>query len=238
MPYLFAPPPVVALPVLGSDTLFPVRRVYCVGRNYADHAREMGADTREPPFFFSKPRDALVPVAEGHVATVAYPPATDNLQHEVELVVALGPAVAELGRAGQDIPLAQALDSVFGYAVGFDLTRRDHQQRAKDKAQPWEMGKGFDQSGPVGPLLSAARAGHPERGHIWLEVNGERRQSGDLGQMNWPVAAIIANLSTMVRLAPGDLIFTGTPAGVSTILPGDTLVGEVAGVGRLSVTLA
>ncbi|MBP7489312.1 MAG: fumarylacetoacetate hydrolase family protein, partial [Azospira sp.] len=149
MDYLFTPPPVVALAIAGSQARFPVRRVYCVGRNYADHAREMGADTREPPFFFSKPADALVPVADGTAATVAYPPATNNLQHEVELVVALGPRIAELGQRGLNVPVEAALEGVFGYAVGFDLTRRDQQQKAKEKAHPWDMGKGFDQSGPI-----------------------------------------------------------------------------------------
>lgn len=237
MEYQFPPPPVVALPVLGSAAAFPVRRVYCVGRNYAEHAREMGADTREAPFFFSKPADALVPVVGDAPVPVAYPPATANLQHEVELVVALGPAVAGLGEGGLNIPVARALEGVFGYATGFDLTRRDLQQRAKDKAHPWELGKGFDQSGPIGILTPAARSGHPTAGAIWLEVNGERRQSGDLGQMSWTVAEIIANLSGYLRLAPGDLIFTGTPAGVSTVVRGDTLVGGVDGLGPIAVTL-
>lgn len=237
MSYLFPPPPVVSVPVVGSAERFPVRRVYCVGRNYADHAREMGADTREPPFFFSKPADALVPVAGDAPAAVAYPPATQNLQHEVELVVAIGPKVAELGQQGQNIPVGEALEAVFGYAVGFDLTRRDLQQRSKDKGHPWDMGKGFDQSGPIGAIVPVAQAGHPAAGGIWLEVNGERRQSGDLGQMSWSVAEVIANLSTFLRLAPGDLIFTGTPAGVSTVVRGDTLVGAVEGIGQLAVTL-
>ena len=233
MDYLFTPPPRVALPVAGTAALFPVRRVYCVGRNYADHAREMGADTREPPFFFSKPADALVPGG----GAVAYPPATTNLQHEVELVVALGPAVASLGDGGSDVPEARALEAVFGYAVGFDLTRRDHQQRSKEKGHPWDMGKGFDQSGPIGHIVPVAQCGHPAAGSIWLTVNGENRQSGDLVQMSWMVAEVIAQLSRLVRLAPGDLIFTGTPAGVSTVVRGDVLVGGVAGVGELTATL-
>lgn len=237
MDYLFSPPPVVALPVVGNGALFPVRRVYCVGRNYADHAREMGADTREPPFFFSKPADALVAVSGDIPARVAYPPATCNLQHEVELVVALGPKVAELGQQGLNIPVERALEAVFGYAVGFDLTRRDHQQKAKEKAHPWDMGKGFDQSGPIGAIVPVSLAGHPASGSIWLEVNGERRQSGDLGQMSWKVGEIVANLSTLLRLAPGDLIFTGTPAGVSTVSVGDTLRGGVDGLGTLAITL-
>lgn len=237
MTYLFPPSPTVSLSIVGRAEGFPVRRVYCVGRNYADHAREMGADTREPPFFFSKPADALVPVLGESPQPVAYPPATGNLQHEVELVLAIGPGVLELGDRGQDIPVPEALGAVFGYAVGFDLTRRDLQQRAKEKAHPWDMGKGFDQSGPIGPILPAEVAGHPEAGSIWLEVNGERRQSGDLAQMSWKVAEVVANLSTYLRLAPGDLIFTGTPAGVSTVVRGDTLEGAVQGIGRIAITL-
>ncbi len=237
MSHAFTPAPLVTLPIEGGDQQFPVRRVYCVGRNYADHAKEMGADTREPPFFFSKPADALVPVSGAGAAPVAYPPATSNLQHEVELVVALGPQVGELGDGGLNIPVGQALEAVFGYAVGFDLTRRDLQQRAKEKAHPWDMGKGFDQSGPIGTILTVEQCGHPEQGSIWLEVNGERRQAGDLAQMSWKVAEVIANLSTYLRLAPGDLIFTGTPAGVSTVVQGDTLEGGVDGLGQIAIRL-
>ena len=226
MNLVFPPASPVVIPIVGSDSGFPVRRVYCVGRNYSDHAAEMGADTREPPFFFSKPADALVPGG----GEVAYPPMTGNLQHEVELVVALG-------QGGSDIPAEQALACVFGYAVGFDLTRRDLQSRAKDKGHPWEMGKGFDQSGPVSALVPAGVAGHPASGAIWLKVNGELRQSGDLSRMTWNVAEIIANLSSYVRLEAGDLIFTGTPAGVSTVVRGDVLVGGVAGVGELTIRL-
>jgi len=226
MSYVFPPAPPSSVAVAGSDARFPVRRVYCVGRNYADHATEMGADTREPPFFFSKPADALVPGG----GEVAYPPATDNLQHEVELVVALG-------KGGAKIPAAAALDCVFGYAVGFDLTRRDLQQRSKEKSQPWDMGKGFDQGGPIGVIQPVAKIGHPARGALWLKVNGALRQNGDLAQMSWKVAEVIANLSTYVTLAPGDLIFTGTPAGVSTVVRGDLLEGGVDGVGELRVRL-
>ena len=226
MLYSFPPSARMLLPIVDSEAVFPVRRVYCVGRNYADHAAEMGADLREPPFFFSKPADALVPGG----GAVAYPPMTSNLQHEVELVVALG-------QGGSDISLAQALDCVYGYAVGFDLTRRDQQQRSKDKGHPWEMGKGFDQSGPLSAILPVQVAGHPSSGSIWLKVNGELRQQGDLSQMTWKVAEIIANLSAYVQLAPGDLIFTGTPAGVSTIVRGDVLEGGVAGVGELRINI-
>ncbi len=229
MNFVFPPAPIPALAVAGSDARFPIRRVFCVGRNYADHAREMGAheqaDGREPPFFFSKPADAVVPGGD-----VPYPPATANLQHEIELVVALG-------KGGADIPVAQALDCVFGYAVGLDLTRRDVQARAKEKGHPWDMGKGFDASAPTGEIHPVAAIGHPQAGSIWLKVNGETRQSGDLANMSWKVAEVIANLSTFVRLAPGDLIFTGTPAGVSTVVRGDTLEGGVAGVGEFSIRL-
>ncbi|HRF71797.1 MAG TPA: fumarylacetoacetate hydrolase family protein [Accumulibacter sp.] len=226
MPYVFPPPPQVSVPVAGSDGLFPVRRVYCVGRNYADHAAEMGADGREPPFFFSKPADALVPGG----GAVPYPPATDNLQHEVELVVAL------VG-GGADISPSRALELVYGYAVGLDLTRRDLQQAAKDKGHPWDMGKGFDHSAPIAAIRPLAAIGHPSCGAVWLKVNGQTRQNGDLRQMSWTVAEVIANLSTYVTLAAGDLIFTGTPAGVSKVLPGDVLEAGVAGVGELTVRL-
>ena len=226
MSYAFPPPPRVSIPVVGSDDIFPVRRVYCVGRNYADHAAEMGADSREPPFFFSKPTDALVPGG----GEVGYPLATNKLQHEVELVVALA-------GGGANILPDQALEWVHGYAVGLDLTRRDLQQRAKDKGHPWDMGKGFDQSAPIGAIHPVAIVGHPTRGSIWLKVNGEPRQNGDLEQMSWKVAEVIANLSTYVALAPGDLIFTGTPAGVSTVLRGDLLEAGIAGIGKLQVRL-
>lgn len=224
--YAFPPASPTSLAIAGSAARFPVRRVFCVGRNYADHAAEMGADTREPPFFFSKPADALVPGG----GDVAYPLATNNLQHEVELVVALC-------RGGANIAPDQALDCVFGYAVGFDLTRRDLQQRAKDKGHPWDMGKGFDQGGPISAIHPVAAVGHPASGAVWLKVNGELRQNGDLQQMSWKVAEVIANLSSYVTLAPGDVIFTGTPAGVSTIVRGDVLEGGVAGVGELRIRL-
>ncbi|MBE2260991.1 MAG: fumarylacetoacetate hydrolase family protein [Rhodobacteraceae bacterium] len=226
MSYVFPPAPQVSVPVAGSDARFPVRRVYCVGRNYADHAAEMGADRREPPFFFSKPADALV--AGG--SEVRFPPATDNLQHEVELVVALA-------AGGADIEPSQALTSVYGYAVGLDLTRRDLQLAAKDKGHPWDMAKGFDQSAPIGAIQPLPAVGHPASGAIWLKVNGQLRQNGDLQQMSWKVAEVIAKLSTYVALAPGDLIFTGTPAGVSKVQRGDLLEAGIDGVGELTVRL-
>ncbi len=226
MGFAVPPAPQVVVPVVDGDAGFPVRRVYCVGQNYALHVAEMGGDGREPPFFFSKPADALVPGG----GDVAYPPRTANLQHEVELVVALA-------KGGSDIPAEKALDHVFGYAVGIDLTRRDLQSQAKEKGRPWDMSKGFDQSGPLSALLPAAASGHPRSGRIWLKVNGAIKQDGDLGQMTWNVAEIIANLSSYVSLAAGDLIFTGTPAGVSTIVRGDMLECGIDGIGNLAVRL-
>ena len=226
MNYVFPPAAPVALSVVGSESVFPVRRVYCVGQNYADHAAEMGGDGRQPPFFFGKPADALVPGG----GDVAYPPQTVNLQHEVELVVALS-------KGGSDIAVDQALDCVFGYAIGFDLTRRDLQLRAKAKGQPWEMGKGFDQGAPIGAIVPVSASGHPASGAIWLKVNGELKQNGDLAQMSWKVAEVIANLSSYVRLEAGDLIFTGTPAGVSTVVRGDVLDGFIENVGELKIKL-
>ena len=220
------PIPQTALSVIGEDAVFPVRRVYCVGLNYADHVAEMGGDGRQPPFFFAKPADALVPGG----GDVAYPPRTEKLQHEVELVVAIG-------RAGSDIPVSQALEHVFGYTVGIDLTRRDLQAQLKEKGRPWEMSKSFDQSGPVGALVASSRIGHPIRGKIWLTVNGTTKQDGDIEQMIWNTAEIIANLSTYVALSAGDLIFTGTPSGVSTIVRGDSVECGIDGVGDLTIRL-
>ncbi len=215
-----------SVPVVGSEAQFPVRRVYCVGRNYAEHAREMGGNPdREPPFFFMKPADAVFTGER-----MEYPSKTADLQHEVELVAALA-------RGGRDIPAAAALDCVFGYAVGLDMTRRDIQGELKAKGRSWEMGKAFDQSAPISPIVPAARSGHPQRGAIVLAVNSQSRQHGDLADMIWPVADIIANLSGYVTLQPGDLIFTGTPAGVGRVMPGDRLEGSIEGVGTLSVTI-
>src|SRR6185437_8313099 len=208
--FVIAPPVVVAVPVQGGGR-FPVRRVFCVGRNYAEHAREMGHDpNREPPFFFMKPADALV-IDE---AASPYPPLTQNLHHEIELVVAIG-----LG--GADIAVADAPGHIFGYAVGLDLTHRDVQQEARKAGRPWDMGKGFDHSAPIGEIVPAARIGHPERGAIELRVNGETRQSADIADMTWNVPEVVAELSRYVTLAPGDLIFSGTPAGVSALERGD-----------------
>ncbi|HEV7277330.1 MAG TPA: fumarylacetoacetate hydrolase family protein [Devosiaceae bacterium] len=224
--YVIPAPPAVAVPVAGGG-LFPVRRIICVGRNYAEHAREMGHDpTAEPPFFFTKPADALVMAGAG----TPYPPATADLHHEIELVVAIG-------RGGTGVAAAAALDHVWGYAAGIDLTRRDLQAAAKRAGKPWDMAKGFDHSAPIGDLAPAARIGHPASGAISLTVNGEPRQRGDLADMTWDVPHILAALSALVALAPGDLVFTGTPAGVAAVSRGDRLEGTIAGVGTVSTTI-
>ncbi|HEX2102047.1 MAG TPA: fumarylacetoacetate hydrolase family protein [Solirubrobacteraceae bacterium] len=211
--------------VAGTDTVFPVARVFCVGRNYAEHAIEMGHDPeREPPFFFMKPADAVV--APGRLP---FPTQTQDLHHEVELVVALG-------EGGREIPVEQVLDHVFGYAVGLDMTRRDMQAEAKKASRPWDMSKGFDQSAPTGPIRTAEEIGHPTRGAVWLRINGELRQEGDLDQQIWKVPEMISYLSTLVALRAGDLIMTGTPKGVGRVEPGDRLEGHIDGVGDLTVT--
>ncbi|HVB66538.1 MAG TPA: fumarylacetoacetate hydrolase family protein [Acetobacteraceae bacterium] len=219
---VFSAPAPVTIPVAGGGA-FPVRRVFCVGRNYAAHAREMGSDPdREPPFFFMKPADALVT----NGADTPYPPATADLHHEMELVVGLA-------EGGADIAEADALAHVWGYGAGLDLTRRDLQGQAKKEGKPWDMGKGFDHSAPIGLMVPAARIGHPARGRIVLNVNGKQRQISDLANMIWSVPETIAYLSRLVRLAPGDLIFTGTPEGVAAVGRGDLLEGEVDGVGTI-----
>jgi fumarylpyruvate hydrolase len=222
--YVHAPPPAVLLPVVGSDALFPVRRVLCVGRNYAAHRREMGGDDRDPPFFFAKPADAIVPPG----GAVPFPPATTNLHHEIELVVALK-------SGGSDIPVGRALEAVFGYAVGVDLTRRDLQALAKEKGQPWEAAKGFDASGPVSAIRPWSEA--PPQGAIRLSVNGAVRQDAVVADMIWDVAEIISEASRLWTLKPGDLIFTGTPEGVGALQRGDRIESEVEGVGSLSFQL-
>ena len=217
-----------SLPVAGSEQRFPVGRIYCVGRNYAEHAREMGHDPdREPPFFFMKPASSIA--QDG--ATLAYPVATKDVHHEIEMVVALG-------TGGRDIALERALTHVWGYGVGLDMTRRDLQGEAKKLGRPWEMGKAFDESAPCSALHPAARIGHPAKGAIWLKVNGVVRQTGDLAQQIWNVAEQIACLSKLVTLAPGDLIFSGTPAGVGPVNPSDLLEGHVDGVGDLTIRYA
>lgn len=227
-PFVFPPPPVPSVAIAGESARFPVRRIFCVGRNYEAHAREMGKDpNREPPFFFTKPADAVVDSG----AVIAYPPETRNLHHEIELVVGIG-------TGGAEIAVARALDHVWGYGVGVDLTRRDLQNAAKDLGRPWDWGKAFDASAPCGPLRRARDIGHPTRGRVWLSVNGALRQEGDLGELIWPVADIVAIASRSMRLQPGDLIFTGTPAGVGALVRGDKVEGGVEGVGEISFSLA
>jgi fumarylpyruvate hydrolase len=226
--FVFDPPPRPAVAVRGISALFPARRVYCVGRNYAAHAVEMGHDpSREPPFFFMKTPDALLP--DGGV--FPYPPQTSDVHHEVEMVVALS-------GGGRDVAEEDALGLVFGYAVGIDLTRRDLQAEAKKLQRPWEVGKAFDHAAPCGAIARASEIGHPTRGAVTLEVNGARRQTGDLDQLIWTVPEMIAILSRLFELAPGDLIFTGTPAGVGPVARGDRLEGRVEGVGGLTISVA
>jgi fumarylpyruvate hydrolase len=222
-------PPLV--PIAGRDSGFPVRRIFCVARNYAEHAREMGGSGREAPFFFTKPADAVLPVAAGTTGSMEYPSKTADLHHEIELVAAIG-------RGGRDIAAGDALSHVFGYAVGLDMTRRDLQAELKKQGRPWDVAKGFDQSAPISAIQPVAAVGHPARGAIRLEVNGVERQRGDLSDMIWSVPEIVAILSQYFALAPGDLIFTGTPAGVGAVQRGDRLFGSVAGVGDLSLTIA
>jgi fumarylpyruvate hydrolase len=224
--FVIAPPAQIAVPVEGGG-LFPVRRVFCVGRNYAEHTREMGGDpAREAPFFFTKPADAMVTGG----ADMPYPPATSDLHHEMELVVAIG-------TGGSDIPESAAREHIWGYAAGLDMTRRDIQSVAKQQGKPWDMAKGFDHSGPIGDIAPASRIGHPAMGTIMLKVNGETRQSSDLANMIWSTPEIVAHLSSLVRLAPGDLIFTGTPEGVAAAVRGDILEGSTAGVGTVRAKL-
>ena len=224
--YVISPPPQAAIAVVGSDKVFPVRRIWCVGRNYVEHIREMGQDERLPPFYFAKPADAVVP--DG--ATVPYPSLTRDMHHEVELVVALK-------SGGRNIKVDKALDTVWGYGVGIDLTRRDLQIASRNQQRPWEIGKAFDASAPCGPLRLASETGHPKKGRITLKCNGKIRQDGDLEQMIWNTPEIIANLSEMVALAPGDIIMTGTPSGVAATVAGDKLECEIEGVGKLTVTI-
>ncbi|MDH3634058.1 MAG: fumarylacetoacetate hydrolase family protein [Gammaproteobacteria bacterium] len=225
--YVFDPPAVPSVAVAGADARFPVRRIFCVGRNYAAHAREMGKDPeREPPFFFSKPADALVD--DG--ATVPYPPATENLHYEAEMVVAMG-------RGGIDIDEAAALEHVWGYAIGNELTRRDLQLKARDMGRPWDFGKGFDRSAVCGPVHPVAEVGHPADGMIRLYVNGEIHQDADLSEMIWNIPEQISILSRSMEIRPGDLIYSGTPAGVGALVPGDVCVVEIGGLGKLTTTI-
>ena len=224
--YVISPPAITSVPVAGGGR-FPVRRVFCVGRNYAEHAREMGSDPdREPPFFFMKPADALLL----NDADMPYPPQSKQLHHEMEMVVAIG-------TGGKDIAETDALNHVWGYAAGLDMTRRDLQNAAKKEGKPWDMGKGFDHSAPIGAMVPASKIGHPATGLIELKVNGKVRQTSDLSKMIWNVQETIAYLSRLVTLAPGDLIFTGTPENVAAVERGDLLEGVVEGVGSVKTRI-
>jgi fumarylpyruvate hydrolase len=228
MNYVFPPEPQVSVPVVGSDALFPVRRIYCVGRNYAAHAREMGADERDPPFFFCKPDNAIVVCPAGNTVEVPYPAMTSDYQHEIELVVAIG-------KGGSNIAAARANEHVFGYAVGLDMTRRDLQGQMKKQGRPWEVGKAFDHSAPIGPITPASKIGHPNKGALWVQVDGADRQRSDLSLLIWSVPETIANLSTLFELQPGDLIYTGTPEGVNAVARGQTMKGGSDGLGEITV---
>jgi len=223
MNFVFTPAPAVTVPVLGGDRVFPVHRIYCVGRNYAEHAQEMGHSGREPPFFFMKPADAVVVCLPGQTTPLPYPSLTRNLHHEVELVVAIG-------TGGQNIAVDVALQHVFGYAVGLDMTRRDLQNDMKSQGRPWCIGKGFDHSAPIGPITPALQVPDIGQANICLQVNGVTRQQSQISQLIWNVAETIAQLSAAWALQPGDLIYTGTPAGVGAVVAGDTLAGSIDGL--------
>ena len=229
MSYVIPAPRQATVPVVGGGE-FPVRRIYCVGRNYAEHAQEMGFTGREPPFFFLKPADAVVPVADGATGEMAYPPLTKNLHHEIELVVAIG-------TGGRDIAVDDAAKHIWGYAIGLDMTRRDLQGEMKKQGRPWCIGKGFDQSAPIGPIHPIAATGELTRGAITVAVNGQPRQKGDLSELIWSVNETIATLSQAWTLQPGDLVFTGTPAGVGAVVAGDVMEGAIEGLGTLRVAV-
>jgi len=223
--------PQVYVPIVGSDEMFPVRRIYCIGRNYAAHAREMGSDpTREPPFFFQKPTDAIQYVAAGTVAPHPYPSLTKNYHYEAELV-------AVLDKGGRDIPVEKALDLVYGYTLGLDMTRRDLQRALGDEKKPWEIGKSFDRSAPIGAIHKLDRTGHFTQGAIWLKVNGQTKQSADLKQMIWSVAEQISKLSQAFELRPGDIIYSGTPENVGPVVRGDVIEMHIDGLPNLSVKI-
>jgi fumarylpyruvate hydrolase len=231
MNYLFTPAPVVSVPVLGHTERFPVHRIYCVGRNYEDHAKEMGFTGRESPFFFIKPTDALVVVNAGEKGTLPYPSLTHNFHHEIELVVAIG-------KGGKNIQVADAMAHIYGYAVGLDMTRRDLQNEMKKQSRPWCIGKAFDASAPIGPITPVAQAGDITQAEIFVQVNGTDRQRSQVSKLIWNIAEIIAHVSTAWALQPGDLIYTGTPEGVAAVVPGDTLHGGVSGLQSISLQVA
>jgi fumarylpyruvate hydrolase len=230
MSFVFEPAPIVAIPVVGSDAQFPVRRIYCVGRNYVEHAQEMGFTGRELPFFFAKPADAILTGPAGETVTMDYPSKTQNLHFEAELVVAIG-----LG--GKDIPAADALRHIWGYGVGLDMTRRDLQNEQKKQGRPWEVGKAFEQSAPIAALHPILETGEITQGEVWLTVNGETRQKSDLSKLIWSIAEVIEHLSGLFTLQPGDLIFTGTPEGVGPVKPGDLIEVGVASLTPLRVQM-
>ena len=231
MAYVIAPPAIPSVPVLGSPDRFPIHRIYCVGRNYEEHAKEMGFTGREPPFFFMKPADAVLVVESGGTGTMPYPSLTNNLHHEIELVVAIG-------TGGKNIAAADAARHIYGYAVGLDMTRRDLQNEMKKQGRPWCIGKAFEHSAPIGPITPVAQAGDVEQAGIWLQVNGVDRQRSTVAQLIWNIAETIEHLSAAWELQPGDLIYTGTPEGVSAVVRGDVLEGGVAGLGTLRVQVA
>lgn len=230
MSYVFPPPATVSVPVVGRAERFPVHRIYCVGRNYVEHAQEMGFTGREPPFFFLKPADGLVVVDAGQTGTAPYPSLTSNYHHEIELVAAIG-------KGGRNIKAADALSHVFGYAVGLDMTRRDLQNEMKKQGRPWCIGKAFDHSAPIGPITPAAEAGDIANAEIWLQVNGTDRQRSNVSKLIWNIAETIEHLSAAWELQPGDLIYTGTPEGVAAVVAGDTLAGGVIGLTPLTVKI-
>jgi fumarylpyruvate hydrolase len=230
MGYVFAAPPQAVVPVDGSSDLLPVHRIYCVGRNYAEHQKEMGFSGREAPFFFMKPADAVLPVPFGNVGEMPYPGETTNLHHEIELVVAIG-------KAGRNIVAADAAKHIYGYAVGLDMTRRDLQFALRDKGRPWDVAKGFDWSAPISPVKPIGMTGEITAAAIFLNVNGQRRQASDVSNLIWSVGETIEHLSTFYELRPGDLVFTGTPEGVGAVVKGDELEGGVAGIGTLKVRI-
>jgi fumarylpyruvate hydrolase len=230
MSYTFEPIPVVSVPVVGKAERFPVHRIYCVGRNYEEHAKEMGFTGREPPFFFMKPADAILVVNAGETGDMPYPTLTKNLHHEIELVVAIG-------KGGKNIQAADALSHIYGYAVGLDMTRRDLQNDMKKQGRPWCIGKGFDHSAPIGPITPATQAGDVANAEIYVQVNGQDRQRSNTSQLIWNIAETIEHVSAAWELQPGDLIYTGTPEGVGAVVAGDVMVGAVAGLGELNVRL-
>jgi fumarylpyruvate hydrolase len=230
MSLVFQPPAPATVPTT-DGRIYPVHRIYCVGRNYAEHAVEMGHTGREPPFFFMKPADTVLPVAAGETGRMPYPPMTQNLHHEIELVVALG-------AGGRDVPAERAAELIWGYAIGLDMTRRDLQNEMKKQGRPWSIGKAFEHSAPIGPIHPKAGTGELTRGAITLDVNGQRRQTGDLSDLIWSVNETIAALSRAWTLAPGDLIYTGTPAGVGAVVAGDALVGAIDRLGELRLTIS